>query len=629
MHQRIMALYHLLFIVFYMPTAMADFHSLSNIDSVSVTHMSLDLDLDFNKENFYGKVELSIIQKKITNVLILDTAGLTIKNIRISDDRQNWILVEHTQKYPHTILGSALHIPINQTTTWVNIEYETTAQSKGLDWVKKEHTSSLSPMVVTHFEPIMARSFVPCQDSPKNRITYDATIRLHASDTNTRVLMAADERSYDNQNTYRFKMTKSIPTYLIALAAGVFQERQISNRVSIFAEPSIIEKAAKEFANAEKMLEAAEQLFGPYQWGRYDILVMPKSFSAGGMENPTLTFVSPSTITGDQSMENVIAHEIAHAWFGNLVTNQDWNHLWLNEGITVYAERLIMEKLYGSDVRDMEIVLGQHALKNVIDSLKDKPNMTTLRTYMDSNVSPREALSLVPYEKGCNFMLWLEKRLGKAGLLDFLNKYVKKYAFQSISTEHIKQDIEMVLGITEPQPVSFATFSFGMPTHPDVTALSQWLYGYNHPSDGLPKWESDLLKRATEAGQSFVLHHKLPPELIDEAKLFKTRQWSYFLNVSKGAKQNDIRWLDEHFYLSLKNPDIRHEFLLRAIEAKMPDYDANIREFVASTGRLKYIKPIYQKLIDRGQKNFAQSIYNEAKSGYNAITIEAIEKIIK
>jgi aminopeptidase N len=599
----------ILFLLLPITYSYADVHSQSNFDEVSVTHLDIKLNLHMQRKYFEGEVIATIENKTNSKELWLDTASLEINldKIFICDDAasQECESVNAELLAAQPVLGQKLIIPITNATKRVHIFYKTTDKSKGLDWVARELTQNQHPMVATQFQAINARTFVPCQDSPGNRITYNAEITLLEADEGSRVLMAAMERE-SQDNTYYFKMTNTIPTYLIALAAGVFAEKRISDRVSVFAEPSIVDKAHYEFVDAEKMVQKAEDLLGTYRWGRFDIFIMPPSFTFGGMENPTMTFITPTIINGDRSLVDVIAHELAHSWTGNLVTNKDWNHFWINEGFTRYGERLIIAALYGTPMRDMDICLYQEILLSEVADLYEAqtPELTKLRLDLAANFDPDDAVSFIPYEKGFNFLLWLEQRYSADELLKFLVNYFEEYKFRSIDTETLRDEL-------------IAYFNISMK---EQVVLDEWLFNAGVPDMGLPPMRSELL-HSVDAIVSDIENN------IGVLHSFQSKQWCYLLRKLSNSDEKILRLLEQKFGLTKKNSEIKSEFLLRLIEADMKDYDAVISDFVGSTGRLKYIKPVYHSLIKHGRREFAQQVFESHRSRYNHITNTSLSNL--
>src|SRR6185295_20192533 len=307
--------------------------------------------------------------------VVLDTRDLEIRRVTLDDGKTEarFRLGDEVK-----ILGRPLEIEIAPGTTWVNVDYSTKPEAAALQWLTPEQAGSPYPFLYTQSESILARTWVPCQDTPGVRMAYEATV--HAP-RGLLALMSAENPTQDSADgVYHFQMRQPIPSYLLALAVGELEFRPLSPRSGVYAEPSVIELAAWELADTPKMIDAAERLYGPYRWGRYDLLVLPPSFPYGGMENPRLTFATPTILARDRSLVSLVAHELAHSWSGNLVTNSNWNDFWLNEGFTTYIENRLMDALYGKEYADMLWELGYQDLQaEVADFSKDSLHDTWLK----------------------------------------------------------------------------------------------------------------------------------------------------------------------------------------------------------------------------------------------------------
>ncbi|MCZ6767460.1 MAG: M1 family aminopeptidase/hydrolase, partial [bacterium] len=406
-------------------------HSFAKPDQVAVEHMVLDLEIDFDAERIRGSVTLEIVNKSGAERLYLDTRGLVIEKVTL-DGAGN--LAEYTLGDEVESIGQPLAIDILPETKSVTVYYETTEGATALDWLRPEQTAGgKMPFLYTQGQSILNRTWIPCQDSPEVRITYDARIKVPKG--MLAVMSASNSTRRSDDGVYEFSMPQPIPTYLIALAAGDLEFRPISDRCGVYAEPYIVDRAAWEFADTESMIRTAEALYGPYRWDRYDVIVLPPSFPYGGMENPRLSFVTPVLVAGDRSLVSTIAHELAHSWSGNLVTNATWDDFWLNEGFTVYFERRIMEAVYGRDDAELDAVLGVNELKEKIESLGEDHPDTRLALDVSDRNDPDDGLSTVAYNKGYLFLRLLEESVGRERMDAFLRKYFDTFAFGSMTSE--------------------------------------------------------------------------------------------------------------------------------------------------------------------------------------------------
>ncbi|MBZ0113834.1 MAG: hypothetical protein K8J08_15335, partial [Thermoanaerobaculia bacterium] len=442
-----------------------DVHSFAEPEKVKVTHLDLDLTVDFDQRRLSGMASLTL-DNQGTDRLVLDTRDLEIRRVLLGDDHRETTF-EVGESVP--FLGEPLTIAIEPTTAVVHIEYATRS-ADAVQWLAPEQTAGgKRPFLFTQSQAILARTWVPCQDSPAVRMTYAATIRVPLG---LMALMSAENpTAVDPDGVYTFQMPQPIPSYLLALSVGDLEYRAFDDRSGVYAEPSMVEAAAWEFADTPQMITATEQLYGPYRWGKYDLLVLPPSFPFGGMENPRLTFVTPTVIAGDRSLVALIAHELAHSWSGNLVTNATWNDFWLNEGFTVYLERRVMEKVYGEDYATLLAELGRQDLNETIARIGADSADTDLYLDLDGR-DPDDGMTDVAYEKGYFLLRRLEEAVGRETWDPFLKGYFEAHAFQSTDTAKFVAYLEDNLLSKLPEG------SEG--TKVDVNA---WIYQPGLPSD--------------------------------------------------------------------------------------------------------------------------------------------------
>uniref|UniRef100_UPI003D101659 M1 family aminopeptidase/hydrolase n=1 Tax=Shewanella sp. TaxID=50422 RepID=UPI003D101659 len=408
-----------------------DHHSFANVDDLRVTHLSLALSVDFAAQQLSGSARLTLDYRDgDCRSLYLDTRELTIKSVH--DQAGNALAFQLDQQ--DSVRGQCLVITLVEPSSEVIVNYHTSPQAQGLQWLSPEQTSGKQlPFLFSQSQPINARSWVPLQDTPRARITFDAEIKVPKG--MRAVMSAMNHGDAPLEGIFHFEMEKPIPTHLLAIAVGDLHFGAIGPRTGVYAEPQILSAAVKEFEDTEKMVEIAESLLGPYAWDRYDMLILPPSFPFGGMENPLLTFATPTLIAGDRSLVSVMAHELAHSWTGNLVTNATWADFWLNEGYTTYLERRLVEAIYGKEMADMQKLLGQRDLRDLTDTLmKDMPGDTVLCINLEGR-HPDDGMTDIPYEKGANMLIMLETHFGREKFDAYLRTYFDTYAFQSITTE--------------------------------------------------------------------------------------------------------------------------------------------------------------------------------------------------
>src|SRR5436190_6423239 len=407
---------------------MRDVHSFARPDEAVVRHLALNLEVDFERRVLRGIAEVRFEKTPEARRLVLDTHGLTIDRINIDGGGEaTFALGDETP-----FLGRALTIDVDEDTEVVSIHYETSPDAAAVQWLAPAQTAGgKHPFLFTQSQAILARTWVPCQDSPGIRMTYSATVRVPKE--LMAVMSAENPVEANDSGVYHFHMPQPIPSYLLALSVGDLAFRRFSDNSGVYAEKPMIEASAYELADTQKMIEAAEKLYGPYRWGQYDILVLPPSFPFGGMENPRLTFATPTILAGDRSLVNLVAHELAHSWSGNLVTNATWNDFWLNEGFTVYFERRIMEAVYGRDYSEMLARLGMQDLEQIVDELGKDSRDTYLLLDLQGR-DPDDAATKLAYEKGYFLLRLIEETVGRPAFDAFLRDYFDRHAFQSMTT---------------------------------------------------------------------------------------------------------------------------------------------------------------------------------------------------
>jgi leukotriene A-4 hydrolase/aminopeptidase len=592
--------------------AEADPHSYADPKVVSVSALALDLAVDFDKQELVGNAELKLDwHDPKARALVLDTRDLSIESVESIDDKGKSKTATFKLDARDPIFGSALRIDLEQAVPAVRIRYRTSPKASGLQWMKPEQTSSKKqPFMFSQSQAIHARSWVPLQDTPSVRFTYTAHISAPKA---LRVLMSADnDVKHRLDGDFRFAMKQAIPSYLLAIAVGEIDVRETGPRTAVFAEPYIVAKAAKEFEDTEKMIEATEKLYGPYRWDRYDILVLPSSFPFGGMENPRLTFATPTVIAGDKSLVGLIAHELAHSWSGNLVTNANAQHMWLNEGFTTYVENRIIEAVYGKEVATMQLVVDDQELRT--DIAKMKPAEQLLVTDL-KGIDPDEGLSGVPYDKGRWFLRFLEARYGRDAFDPFVRSYFDHFAFQSIVTDQFLAYYNENLAKKYPGKVSAAE-------------IDEWLHKPGIPSNA-PIAHSKRFDVVDKAAADF-LAGKLAAKDIP-AKSWVTYEWLRFINALPAKPEvAQLKALDEAWKLTgTGNGEIAFRWYVATVRAGYADARPQIAAFIERIGRRKLIIPIYEELVktDEG-KQFAIDVYRKAKPGYHPLTQGSVEKVL-
>jgi leukotriene A-4 hydrolase/aminopeptidase len=579
-----------------------DYHSFSNPDEIKVTHIDLDLQADFNQKSLIGSATLSFdrVNPQATT-LILDTRDLTITSVNINGNPIAFKLMAKDEN-----LGAPLHIDVGTQATKVSIFYQTAASASGVQWLTPEQTAGKKhPFLFTQAQAVHARSFIPLQDSPKVRVTYNAVIRTPPE--LLAVMSAANDPDTQRDGEYEFTMAQPIPSYLIALAIGDLQFKAMGERTGVYAEPSMLDAAAAEFEDTESMLKVTEKTFGSYSWERYDLLILPPSFPFGGMENPRLSFITPTVIAGDKSLVALIAHELAHSWSGNTVTNATWRDLWLNEGFTTYLTYRIMEMIYGTDRFNMEAVLGYEDLQADIASLPANDQILAIDL---RGRNPDDVFSNIPYEKGALFLREIEHKIGRDNFDKFLLEYFAAFTFKSITTDEFISYLDQTLLVTYADKL-------------DRDRIQEWIFSPGIPA-GAPVPQSDAFSKVDNERNAWLEGKKAAANIVTSS--WTVHEWLYFLNnMPNVLSAEQLAELDLAFALTAsKNNEIAHSWLMIAVYNEYkPAYD-RLYNYLVSIGRNKLVKPLYRELAKTPEgKAFAKKAFEEAKPGYHPLTISA------
>ncbi len=588
-----------------------DAHSYSNPNEVAITHMHLDLAVDFEANVLSGSVKLSLNNKTGGTSLHLDSRQLNIDKI-VLDNGENAVF---TQSEDVEYFGQDLEIEITPTTKFVTIFYQTDPKAEALQWLTPEQTSGgKHPFLFSQSQAILARTWIPCQDSPGVKFTYSATIKT--SPELIALMSAKNGTTKSSDGVYTFEMDQPVSSYLLALTIGDLEFQSLGRNCGVYAEPNMVEKCAWEFSDMQGMIDSAESLYGEYAWGQYDVVVLPPSFPFGGMENPRLTFATPTIIAGDRSLVALIAHELAHSWSGNLVTNETWNDFWLNEGFTVYIEQRIMEKIFGTPYEEMQTKLGMGDLKRTIARLTKENRVEDTHLYLNLNDrNPDDGLTDVAYEKGRFFLQTIEKAVGRQQFDVFLKQYFKENAFKPMNTERFEQYLDDNL------------------LHGDTTLYNAiqpkaWIYGPGLPENA-PEPKSLELMKVQEEIDGF-LSGKAAGELTTDN--WTTHHWLFFLRGMKGKlNQDQLMDLDGAFgFTNSGNNEILCDWFQHCIAQEYKPAYPSMEIFLLTVGRRKFLTPLYEPLAQtREGKIWALDVYERAKKGYHSVSKNTIEGVLK
>ncbi|MYM90943.1 aminopeptidase [Rugamonas sp. FT82W] len=593
--------------------AHADPLSYARYDQVRTSDLYLDLKADFGHKTLAGYAELTLNWiDPSARTLVLDTNELNIAKVQVLNPNGRWSAASFMLDKPDAEKGRALRIALAFQPQKVRVYYRTAPSAAALQWMSPQQTmSGKRPFMFSQSEEINARSWAPVQDTPAVRFTYSARIEAPSG---MRVVMSAEnDQNATGAGGWKFKMAQPIPSYLLAIAIGEIDVRNLGPRSAVYAEPARIDAAAYELADTEKMISAAEGLYGPYRWERYDMIVLPPSFPIGGMENPRLTFLTPTMIAGDRSLVDLIAHELAHSWSGNLVTNASWKHFWLNEGFTTYVTTRIVEKLYGEEVAEMNLQVEQ---EEALASLPSIPAAKQALVTRDADTSAASYTdSGLVYPKGAWLLRTLEQRAGREVFDPFLRGWFDQHAFKSATTDEFVAYLKKNL----------------LDAHPDVMSqaeLDDWLYGAGIPASA--KHAASPRLAALDAQRTAWLKGELPTKDLN-GKNWIALEWMHFLNDIDGkANATQLQELDQAFALGKSgNNEIAYRFYLASIKAGY-----NVREplntFLMSVGRQKFVVPLYTALLKNpGDREWAKAVYAKAREHYHPVTQGSVDKQFK
>jgi leukotriene-A4 hydrolase len=602
--------------------ARPDPHSFARPDQVAVRHAALDLKVDFAASVLSGTATLDLARPEgVVGVerLVLDSKGLGIDDVTDAGGGP----LDYAFGDEDPLLGRALIINIDDDVEQVIVRYRTAPDAAALQWLDESLTEGkVHPFLFTQGQAVLTRTWVPLQDTPAVRMTYEARVTVPAplvATMSAEQLTSLEDAAAQTGpvRTFQFKMAEPIPPYLIALAVGDLGFKSLGPRTGVWAEPASLDRAAAEFSDVEAMMKTVERLYGPYRWGRYDILVLPPSFPFGGMENPRLTFLSPTVIAGDKSLVSVVAHELAHSWSGNLVTNATWGDFWLNEGFTTYIENRILEEVYGQDRAKLVEAMGRRDLKEEVAELGEGAEATKLKCDL-VGLDPDEAISSVPYDKGMAFLRLLENAYGREAFDGFLRRYFDDNAFQTMTTEVFAERLKAELIVP----------AAGDKASADTLQLDTWLYAPGLPTN-LPPVDSARLTAVESAAGRYVGGAALSDV---EDSSWGALEWVLFMRaLPRTVDAAMIAALDEKLSASTTgNSEIRFEWLkLVVANAYQPGVPA-LRSFVVTQGRRRLVEPMYIGLMksDWG-KPIAAEVYAEARPTYHPLTRATIDAIVR
>jgi len=589
-----------------------DVHSYAKPDEARVTHVSLDLTPDFATKRISGSARLSIEKSADADSVILDIRDLDVTRVTDAAGRPLGFAVGASREF----MGAPLAVALPATGDTIVVEYSTSPEAAAVQWLAPSQTAGGKlPFMFTQGQAILTRTWVPTQDGPGIRQTYDAIVRVPPG---MRAVMSAEhsdaepDKDENGLSVFRFRMPHAIPPYLIALAVGDIAFRAIGANTGVYAEPSVVERAASEFAEVDEMIDAAAKLYGPYRWGRYDILVLPPAFPFGGMENPMLTFATPTILAGDRSLVSLVAHELAHSWSGNLVTNATWDDFWLNEGFTSYIEYRIMEELRGKPYADMLRQLGRQDMLAAVDEL-GTAQVADTRLRLDlAGRNPDDGVTDIAYEKGAAFLLTIESVTGRDRLDKFLRQYFDEFAFKPMSSERLVAYMRQHL-LTEEEE--------------ERINVKEWIFEPGIPVNIAPVQSAAFaaVEAKVDAWRSGAGASTL------EVGEWSTQEWLHFLRSLPDTMSRDrMADLDRTFGLSTSgNSEILFAWFRKTIANRYEPAFPALERFLLSQGRRKFVAPLFADLAATPWgKPMAMNIYRRARPTYHSVSTGTIDKTL-
>ncbi|KAL1559528.1 Leucine aminopeptidase [Salvia divinorum] len=603
-----------------------DPHSYADSSHPLTTHISLSFYFDFPSSTIASSALLSLSAPH-SGPLTLDTRSLSIS--AVIDSVTGAPLPFTLSSSPDAVLGQSLTLTLSNQSKLLILS-TTAPSSSALQWLSPPQTFNKSyPFVFTQCQAIHARSIFPCQDTPAARIKFAAKLNIPrylsavmaAKHVNRRDPAAGECGGACDDSLWcaegrvveEFVMEQPVPPYLFAFAVGELGFREVGPRTKVYSEavPTVLDAAAREFAGSEEMIKVGEALFGPYEWERFDLLVLPPSFPYGGMENPRMTFLTPTVIKGDATGAQVVAHELAHSWTGNLITNKNNDHFWLNEGFTTYAERRIVEVVQGKERAILNIGIGWRGLVEQMERFKDRMEFTKLRTNQQG-VDPDDIYSDVPYEKGFQFLWRIERQVGRPAFDEFLKKYIANFKFQSIDTDMFLDFLKA-----------------NIPGIEDQIDLKVWTEGTGIPPDAMEP-ASEIYTKIVLLANEFK-SGTMPNE--DDVAQWGGQEWELYLeNLPKSVEASQLAALDERYRLAeSKDYEVKVAFLQHAIASRCSSYYNEVEKTLKEVGRMKYLRPLYRALVQGAgkeeEKMFARRVFSEACTGYHPIAKGVVEAI--
>ena len=579
-----------------------DFHSYSQPEEAVVTHLNWNASVNFEDRIIRATATYDIDVSATAERILLDCVDLTIEAVTVDGESVDWSLGPE-----QPFIGQPLSVPVNGASKRISIRYASSPSAGALLWVE-----GAQPFLFTQSQAILARTWIPCQDSPGIRFTYEAHVDVPVG---TMALMSATNPTVQSADGhYDFRMDQPIPSYLLALAVGNVEFRSVGPHTGVYAVPELIDAAEYEFGEMEALLVAAENLYGKYAWERYDLLVLPAAFPFGGMENPRLTFATPTIIAGDRSLVSLVAHELAHSWSGNLVTNSTWDDFWLNEGFTVYFEQRIMEAVFGREISEMLATLSYQGLVDeVVEIMDTNPDDTHLKLHLQ-NRNPDDGMTAIAYDKGYFFIRLIEETVGREGFDAFLKAYFTEHAFTVMDTDRFITYLKENLLNTEDRLMA--------------VNLDAWIFGAGLP-ENCPEVRSERIEQV-DANLTAWEANQIGTEELPWADWVYQERYRFLSNLDDSTSAVRMKELDLAWSISSTgNNEVLFAWLEQSIRSTYsPSYD-RLENFLINVGRRKFLTPLYRAMIETDQKEMALAIYKQARPNYHSVATGTMDELLE
>ncbi|KAE9579593.1 Leukotriene A-4 hydrolase [Colletotrichum fructicola] len=612
------------------PSAAVDVNTNSNFKEVVTKHTEIDVTIDFERTVLVGSTIVTF-ESRLASLteIILDTSYLIVKKATINGTRVSWDL-----KAPKDANGSPLRICLdrayeNGEAFKLAIDFETTTDTTGLQWFKASQTDDKKyPFMFSQGEPVHARSMFPCQDTPSIKTTFDMTIRsilpVVASGTPENDPIFPPIQEPLELKTYKFKQEIPISNYLFAVASGNLAGEKIGPKSYVYCAPGDLEACKAEFKpDLQAIIKSAENLIFEYPWPLYNLVVLPKSFHLGGMENPVFNFYSATVVSGDRENIGVVAHEFAHSYSGNLVTNDAWEHFWLNEGWTVYIERCILRDLRGEEAVQLEAIVGWQDLLYNIDAYGGNESVFTSLVLEFQGKRPDDIMSKISYEKGYTFLCFLEQQVGREKWHKFVPHYFKTFFGKSVNSEQFKNCI-------------LEFFSQDIPAAVALHAVD-WETWYHKPgAPPKPIFDSSLYRDCIELCDKWKMLSSNESAFTPSSKDVEgwtVGQLLVFLDLliessSPIPKQFSHALGSQYGLLSSGNLEVVSRFLRVALRAGDESVLKQTEEVLSQTGRMKFVKPLFEGLLSVSEK-LAVELFNRHRDFYHPTCLRLLRNVLE